>query len=207
MSEHEVPLEELHEHIHEHAHEAKEKWIGGVALSTALLATAAAIAALLSSRYEGMSARELAKAHDKWGYFQAERIKENVLQSKIDTFAALGKPLDASEKIADYQKKQKALKAEAQEFENISEEHEVCQSRFALGVTMFQIAIAIGAISVLTKKKPFWFVSLIFGLAGLGFLGYGAISIPKVPEHAEHGKEAPEKAKEGAGKEAGEKKE
>ena len=42
-------------------------------------------------------------------------------------------------------------------------QHEV----FARSVTMFQIAIAIAAISALTKKRRFWFVSLVFGAARL----------------------------------------
>jgi hypothetical protein len=37
---------------------------------------------------------------------------------------------------------------------------------FARGVTMFQIAIAIAAISALTKKRSFWVVSLVFGAVG-----------------------------------------
>jgi len=47
-----------------------------------------------------------------------------------------------------------------------------CQQHvlFAVGVTMFQIAIAIAAISALTKQRSFWFVSLIFGLVGCVFL-------------------------------------
>jgi hypothetical protein len=38
---------------------------------------------------------------------------------------------------------------------------------------MFQIAIAIAAISALTRKRRFWFVSLVFGLAGAVFLVLG----------------------------------
>jgi hypothetical protein len=34
---------------------------------------------------------------------------------------------------------------------------------------MFQIAIAVGAISVLIKRKSFWSVSLVVGLIGVGF--------------------------------------
>jgi hypothetical protein len=41
---------------------------------------------------------------------------------------------------------------------------------------MFQIAIAIAAISALTKRRRFWFVSLIFGLAGAVFLALGAMA-------------------------------
>jgi hypothetical protein len=45
----------------------------------------------------------------------------------------------------------------------------------SLGVTMFQVAIAVGAISVLTRRRNFWFASLAFGAVGVGFLGYGLL--------------------------------
>jgi hypothetical protein len=41
---------------------------------------------------------------------------------------------------------------------------------------MFQIAIAIAAVSALTRKRRFWFVSLVFGLAGLVFLVLGLVA-------------------------------
>jgi len=44
---------------------------------------------------------------------------------------------------------------------------------FARGVTMFQIAIAVAAISVLTKRTRFWYVGLAFGAAGVFFLLQG----------------------------------
>ena len=50
-------------------------------------------------------------------------------------------------------------------------QHEV----FARGVTMFQIAIAIAAISALTRKQRFWIVSLLFGIAGCVFLTLGFV--------------------------------
>jgi hypothetical protein len=40
---------------------------------------------------------------------------------------------------------------------------------------MFQIAIAIAAISALTKRPRFWIVSLLFGAAGCVFLVLAAI--------------------------------
>jgi Domain of unknown function (DUF4337) len=43
-------------------------------------------------------------------------------------------------------------------------------------VTMFQIAIAVAAISALTKKRRFWIVSLVFGAVGCVFLILGAIA-------------------------------
>jgi hypothetical protein len=41
---------------------------------------------------------------------------------------------------------------------------------------MFQIAIAIAAISALTKKRRYWFVSLAFGLIGVVFLILGSMA-------------------------------
>ena len=42
---------------------------------------------------------------------------------------------------------------------------------------MFQIAIAISAISALTRRKAFWFVAIAFGAVGLGLLLVGAWAI------------------------------
>jgi hypothetical protein len=41
---------------------------------------------------------------------------------------------------------------------------------------MFQIAIAIAAISALTRRRRFWIVSLLFGAAGCVFLLLAAIA-------------------------------
>ena len=45
----------------------------------------------------------------------------------------------------------------------------------APGVTMFQIAIAIAAITVLTKQKMLWYVSLAFGGVGIYILMAGTV--------------------------------
>ena len=45
---------------------------------------------------------------------------------------------------------------------------------YAQGVTMFQIAIAVAAISVLTKRTRFWYVALAFAVVGLFFLVQGS---------------------------------
>jgi len=42
---------------------------------------------------------------------------------------------------------------------------------------MFQIAIAIGAISVLMRRRRFWLVSIAFGLAGVFFVLQALLAI------------------------------
>src|SRR5438876_6644139 len=174
MEEAEVPLENLHEEIHHHAEHSGEKWISWVALSTAILAVLAAIAGLLSGSHANEAMMSQIQASDQWGYYQAKSIKASVLDAKM-TLTAAATEKD-KEKAAQYQEEQAEIKREAEEKQAEAKanfhKHEV----FARSVTMFQIAIAIAAVSALTKKRRFWFVSLIFGLAGAVFLVLGSMA-------------------------------
>jgi Domain of unknown function (DUF4337) len=171
MEEAEVPLEHLHEEIQHHAEQGGAPWISWVALSTAILAVLAAIAGLLSGSHANEAMMNQIEASDQWGYYQAKSIKASVLEAKM-TLAVAPTEKD-KEKAAQYQDEQSEIKREAEhkqaEAKANFHKHEV----FARSVTMFQIAIAIAAISALTKKRRFWFVSLFFGLAGLVFLVLG----------------------------------
>lgn len=171
MEEAEVPLEHLHEQIHHHAEHGGAAWISWVALSTAILAVLAAIAGLLSGKHANEAMMSQIQASDQWGYYQAKSIKASVLDAKM-TLTAEATDAD-KEKAARYQEEQAEIKHEAElkqgEARSNFHKHEV----FARAVTMFQIAIAIAAISALTKKRRFWFVSLVFGLAGVVFLVLG----------------------------------
>ena len=198
MAEIEVPLEELHEHIQHNAHESKERWVSLVALSTAFLAAFAAVAALCSSHYESESMKEHSEAFDKWSYYQSKGIESLMVKIKMDTLVAMGKsPDEADQKdIAKYETKRADSKAEAEKLTELSKQHAEVQENFALAVTMFQMAIAIGAISVLTKRRGFWYVSLILGAVGLYFELTGYVSIPKHEAHGEKVAEHTEKTNE-----------
>jgi hypothetical protein len=171
MEEAEVPLEHLHEHIHHHAKQGGEAWLSHVALSTAILAVLAAIAGLLSGMHANEAMMSQIQASDQWGYYQAKSIKASVLDAKM-TLTATATEKD-KEKAAQYQEEQAEIKREAEhkqaEAKSNFHRHEI----FARGVTMFQIAIAIAAISALTRRRRFWVVSLVFGLAGSVFLVLG----------------------------------
>ena len=174
MEEAEIPLEHLQEGIHHHAEHGGAPWISWVALSTAILAVLAAIAGLLSGHHANEAMMNQIEASDQWGYYQAKSIKASVLEAKM-TLAAAATEKD-KEKAAQYQEEQSEIKGEAENKQTEAKanfhKHEV----FARSVTMFQIAIAIAAVSALTKKRRFWFVSLVFGLAGAVFLVLGSMT-------------------------------
>ena len=171
MEEAEIPLEHLHEEIHHQAEHGDTPWISGVALSTAILAVLAAIAGLLSGHHANEAMMNQIEASDQWAFYQAKSIKASVLEAKM-TLATAATEKD-QEKATQYQEEQSEIKREAEhkqaEAKANFHKHEV----FARSVTMFQIAIAIAAISALTKKRRFWIVSLLFGMAGSVFLALG----------------------------------
>ncbi|MBV9618633.1 MAG: DUF4337 domain-containing protein [Verrucomicrobia bacterium] len=173
MEEAEVPLEGLEEETH-HRAEHGERWISWVALSTAILAVLAAIAGLLSGQHANEAMMSQIESSDQWNYYQAKSVKASVLDAKI---SLSNTPNEADAQKRDrYEKEQEEIKTEAEhkqaEAKSNFHQHEI----FARGVTMFQIAIAIAAISALTKRRRFWIVSLVFGLAGCVFLTLGFLA-------------------------------
>jgi hypothetical protein len=174
MEEPEVPLEHLHEHVHESAKHTVEAWISWVALSTAILAVLAAIASLLSGEYANEAMMNQIEASSQWSYYQAKSIKSAVVDVKM---ALSGVPDEQDQsKRARYEKEQEEIKSEAQGKQAAAKSYFHKHEVFARAVTMFQIAIAIAAISALTKRRRFWIVSLIFGAVGCVFLVLAAIA-------------------------------
>jgi hypothetical protein len=174
MEEAEVPLEHLHEQIHHHAEHGAERWISWVALSTAILAVLAAISGLLSGKHANEAMMSQIQASDQWSYYQAKSIKASVLDAKMTlTDSATEKD---KEKAAKYQEEQAEIKQEAEHKEAEARSNFHKHEIFARGVTMSQIAIAIAAISALTRRRPFWVVSLVFGAIGFVFLVLGWIA-------------------------------
>jgi Domain of unknown function (DUF4337) len=162
MEEIEVPLEASHEHIHKAAHHSKENWIGRIALFSALLAVIAAISALMAGHHSNEAMVSQIKASDAWGYYQAKSVKSLVLQSRTQLLADLGKPSHPEDeaKLEEYKKDEESISEQAKHHEEESEHHLRVHEILAKSVTLFQIAIAISAISVLTKRRRFWYVGL-----------------------------------------------
>lgn len=173
----EVPTEHLHEHMEHSAEESGAKWILGVALSSALLAGFAAVAALLAGHNANEAMLDQIKASDQWNYYQAKGIKSAVLGSKMELLKTLHhEPAkEDTDKMAQYKDDQEKISEEAKQDEESSEAHLSHHENLAFSVTFFQVAIAVGAISALARRKAFWLVSLCFGAVGLFFLILGFI--------------------------------
>jgi len=168
MEEIEVPTEHLHEAIEDKAKEHDTGWSMYVAISTAIVAVLAALAGLMAGHHSNEALIDQIKASDQWAYYQAKGIKAEIKQiavnGVVDTAA-----------VEKYKKEQEEIKEKADEHEKSSEAHLSHHILLARSVTLFQIAIAISAIAILTRKKFMWFTGLGFSAIGIVFFVLGLI--------------------------------
>jgi hypothetical protein len=179
----EVDLDKLHEEIHEELEKEGGSLLRRIALTTAILAAFAAIAALragatvneaLMLRTE--AARIQAEASDLWAYYQAKGVKSEVEEASRTSWLAVGKepPPEYAAKVARYTEEQKEIQKKAKEKEKDRDEKVVESDHllhthhgFANAVAIFQVAIALGAVAALTRNRSVWLGSLALGAAGL----------------------------------------
>ena len=182
MEEIEVPTEHLTDEIREGAEEKKERWTLYLALSTALMAVLAAIAGLLAGHHANEALIERVKSSDQWNFYQSKNLKQEIAVNTDQILHALGAGKTGSEPVADhskdiarYEKEKEEIKKTAQEAEKESEEHLSKHVPLASAVTAFQIAIAISAIAILTRRKKLWYAGLLLTAVGIVFLILGIL--------------------------------
>ena len=74
-----------------------------------------------------------------------------------------------------YKTEQEEIKKEAEKLQTESKFYLTKHVKLAQSVTLFQIAIAISAISMLTQKRSLWIASLVISVAGLVFFISGFV--------------------------------
>jgi hypothetical protein len=180
----EVDTDKLREAVHEELEHEGGRFLRRIALTTAVLAALAAIAALKagSTVNEALvlkteATRLQAEASDQWAYYQAKGIKLAVAQATEASWQSAGKrpPPDLLDKERRYTAEQEEIKtkAEALERERDTKSHEADHllhqhHGFANAVALFQVAIALGALAALTRNRAVWLASLSLGAVGLG---------------------------------------
>ena len=80
------------------------------------------------------------------------------------------------ERVSKYRDEEAEFKSKAERKELEARTHFHKHEVFSRAVAMFQIGIAIAAISALTQKRRFWTVSLLFGAVGCLFLIFGFVA-------------------------------
>jgi hypothetical protein len=167
--------------------EQKEKWIQWVALTTTILAVSAAISSLKGGSYSTQVQLKNTQEANRWAYYQAKSLKQNLAELEREHMGVLAleartpegrgqaeKALHrATGEAQRYETEKREIKIEAEKLATEQAELKRHGGSFGLAVMLLQIAIMMSSVGALIKKPVMWYVGLLFGVGGLGYMANG----------------------------------
>ena len=180
-------VQELEEHAE---HVEHDRMMRPVALTMTILAVLVAVVTVLGHRThteailnQTRAAVEQNRAADEWAFYQAHKIRANdteLISDLMDVVTIANKD-EAKKKAkgyADHQKKwatdlkageEKARETEKKvsEFEEKVEAAEARANRFDLGEVLLEIGLVVTSITLLTRKRIYWYMGMGFSVVGI----------------------------------------
>jgi hypothetical protein len=77
--------------------------------------------------------------------------------------------------VSRYTKEQAEIEEQAKDFEGESARAQRKADRFDLGEVFLEIALVISSLALLSRKRFYWFLGIISGVAGLGIAATGLL--------------------------------
>ena len=153
-----------------------------IAMFTAIIATVGAIFAYMGGAtqanaglYKNNAALKKTEASNQWNYFQSKSTKQSLAEISRDLTAREDDRTKYQAKIDRYEKEKTEIKAVAEKLEaeatawdRQSDEQMHQHHRWAQATTVLQVAIALAAIALLTKKKWLEYAMFLGGAIGVG---------------------------------------
>ena len=182
MSGHGFHVHGPHDHEVEHvAHHGGDNFTAKLAMLTAIISTVGAIfgymgghsqnAALL---FKNEAAIQKTSASNQWNYYQAKSNKQNLAELSI-TLTSGETAEKYKQEVARYKQEKEQIKADAEKLEAAAKEADKkseaemhVHERWALATTLLQIAIALSAITLLTRKR--WLLVGVYGSTAIGLV-------------------------------------
>jgi hypothetical protein len=169
-----------HDHELEHAAQHDPGGMAGqLAVITAILATVGAMFAYMGGAtqanaglYKNTAAIKKTEASNQWNYYQAKSGKQNLSELAVELAPEAKKAFYVDE-IKRYKTEKAEVKLAAEKLDKESSEWDLKSDeqmhqhhRWAQATTALQIAIAMAAIALLTKKR--WLEYAVFGVSAVG---------------------------------------
>ncbi|MGP8172977.1 MAG: DUF4337 domain-containing protein [Terracidiphilus sp.] len=157
-------------------HGSHESTLRPVAFTMAVLAVLVAVVTVLGHRTHTEAILDQNKATDQWNEYQAHKIRSNDTFLAADLLSALTvADQEAARKIAkgyaDHQAKWtdelKDDKEKAEAFEAKVEQAEARANRFDLGEALLEIGLVITSVTLLTRRRAYWYLGIVFSVAGI----------------------------------------
>lgn len=181
------------EHAQHAEHTAHDPFFRRVAMTMAIVAAVLACVTMLSHREHTETLRlqneatiHHTRASDQWAYYQAKKNREyfydvsgDILEpvaDKTENSKALEtKAKDWKAKAKKYEEDAAKIQAEADaltkrggELQEESQHAHHRADRFDLGELGVELALVLCSLAVLTKRAPFWYAGIGFGILGAG---------------------------------------
>ena len=171
-----------HDHELEHAAQHEPKGLAGqLAVVTAILATVGAMFAYMGGAtqadaglFKNDAAIKKTEASNQWNYYQSKSSKQNLGELALE-LAPESRKAFYTDEIKRYKTEKAEIKLEAEKLEKASKDWDDQSAekmhqhhRWAQATTALQIAIALAAIALLTKKR--WLEKLVFGVSAIGMV-------------------------------------
>ena len=161
-----IELPEAH-----HAHEDHP-----LVLPVSIIAVLIAGATLLSHRAHTEELLLQSQATDQWAYYQAKNGRYHGMQNTADVIATMI-PRDKEKAEAMLKKYEEDIERYDSDKEDISEKAQELErerdlvrrraDRYDGGEAFLEIGLVICSITMLTKRKGFWFAGMLLGAAGV----------------------------------------
>ena len=180
-SDHAFHVHGPHDHELEHAAHGGDAFAGRIAVMTAIFATIGAFFSYMGGAtqndalmFKNDSAIRRTEASDQWNFYQAKSSKQNLAELG-GVLASGAEATRYKAEVERYNKEKQEIMAKAQELEKKSAEFEEkseaamhVHHRWAQATTLIQIAIALAAITLLTRNRGLQYVS--YGVAGVSIV-------------------------------------
>jgi hypothetical protein len=147
-----------------------------VSVTISTLAVLVALVTMLGHRAANEQILLQAKASDQWNFYQAKNIRWHEMEANADLLAGLA-PSDKEKNEAlreKYEKQAKKYEADKDEISNeakkLEAERDVFgqrENRFDAGEALLEIGLVICSMTLLTKKKLFWFSGMTVAAVGV----------------------------------------
>jgi hypothetical protein len=156
--------------------EAGESGMRHVSLAISVLAVLVAMVTVVGHRTHTEAILMQTRAADQWNQYQAKKIRQEQVSTTTDLLSLQPSSNDAAvqKKLADYRSHMEKWNGEiADEQQKAFDlEHEVDRAerradRYDLGEALLEISVVLSSITLLTRRRRYFVLGLLFGLVGI----------------------------------------
>jgi hypothetical protein len=167
---------ELKEIMERAEHVAHDSSLLSISLSTSILAVLVAVATLLGHRAHTEELLLQSQSSDLWAEYQAKSIRQanyeglaSVMSVAQTSDRAKTEKLvqDFHERSVHYEQDKKELRQKASELQAEQKKEQHRGNGLDLSEALLEMALVISSITLITKKRNFWYFGLCMGFAGV----------------------------------------